>query len=113
MHSFYFRHFILRQDKAAMKAGTDSMLLGAMAPAENVHRVLDIGTGTGILSLMLAQRSKALIDAIDIDVNAHELAKENFENSTWKHRIFAHHCSLQEFTPQDNLAYDLIISNPP
>jgi tRNA1Val (adenine37-N6)-methyltransferase len=110
---FYFRHFILRQDKTAMKAGTDSMLLGALAPIENTRKILDIGTGTGILALMLAQRSKAHIDAIDINDKAYEQAKENFENSMWKNRLFAYHSSAQEFVPTSNYTYDLIVSNPP
>lgn len=96
-----------------MKAGTDAMLLGAMAPAGSAERILDVGTGTGVLSLMLAQRSKARIDAIDIDRNAYEQAKENFENSVWRRRLHVYHSSLQEFTPAVGEKYDLIVSNPP
>jgi tRNA1Val (adenine37-N6)-methyltransferase len=110
---FYFRHFVLKQDKAAMKVGTDSMLLGALVPAENASAILDIGTGTGILALMLAQRSKAQIDAIEIDEDAYSEAKENFNNSMWCHRISAHHTSLQEFSKTATTKYDLIVSNPP
>jgi len=94
-----------------MKLGTDSVLLGVWAQKEKAKKILDIGTGTGIIALMLAQRTKAEIDAIDIEYSAHVQAKENFSDSKWNKRLNSHHCSLQEFSP--NKKYDLIVSNPP
>jgi tRNA1Val (adenine37-N6)-methyltransferase len=94
-----------------MKLGTDSVLLGAWAKTNKVKKILDIGTGTGVIALMLAQRTDAEIDAIDIEYAAHVQAKENFLESKWHHRLKSFHCSLQEFSPSKK--YDLIISNPP
>lgn len=109
---FIFKHFIIKQDKCAMKVGTDGLILGSYAtPAGGIQRILDIGTGTGLLSLMMAQKSKALIDAIDIDKAAVEQATENFKNSSWATRLKVFHIPLQSFCP--GYAYDLIISNPP
>lgn len=98
-----------------MKIGTDAVLLGAWCPVENdTFSVLDIGAGTGILSLMLAQRSNAeQIDAIEIDENAYEQAVDNFENSPWGDRLFCFHAGLDEFIDEPEDAYDLIVSNPP
>ncbi|MEJ2113102.1 MAG: methyltransferase [Flavobacteriaceae bacterium] len=98
-----------------MKIGTDSVLLGAWTTVENyLNTILDIGAGTGILSLMLAQRSNAeLIDAIEIDNSAYEQCVENFEQSKWNDRLFCYHASLLEFTEEIEDQYDLIISNPP
>jgi tRNA1Val (adenine37-N6)-methyltransferase len=110
---FQFKHFILHQDKAAMKVGTDAMLLGAMVPCESALRILDIGTGTGVLALMLAQRCDATIDAIDIDSGASEQAADNFKNSPWNERLAAYHTSLQDYAANTEKTYDLIISNPP
>ncbi len=113
--SFQFKQFTVNQDKCAMKIGTDSVLLGAWTSlANNPKSILDIGSGTGVLALMLAQRSKAeLIDAVEIDDNAYEQCVENFESSTWSDRLFCYHASLQEFTEEIDNQYDLIISNPP
>lgn len=98
-----------------MKVGTDGVLLGAWAPIEKPFAILDIGTGTGLIALMLAQRSDAgQIDAIEIDENAFEQAVGNFEESPWNDRLFCYHASLDDF--MDNLEdeeYDLIVSNPP
>ena len=98
-----------------MKIGTDAVLLGAWVNLENnPFSVLDIGAGTGILSLMLAQRSYAeLIDALEIDDNAYEQCVGNFEQSPWGDRLFCYHASLQQFTEEIEDKYDLIISNPP
>jgi tRNA1Val (adenine37-N6)-methyltransferase len=98
-----------------MKVGTDGVLLGAWTPIENrPFSVLDIGAGTGILALMLAQRSSAeQIDAIEIDEDAYEQCVENFESSPWSDRLFCFHAGLDEFVEDPEEKYDLIVSNPP
>ena len=113
--TFTFKHFSVNQDRCAMKIGTDGVLLGAWTPLiNNPFNVLDIGAGTGILSLMLAQRSNAeQIDAIEIDENAYEQCVENFEASPWGDKLFCFHAGLDEFVDEPEDEYDLIISNPP
>ena len=113
--AFQFKQFTIQQDKTAMKVGTDGVLLGAWAQLEsNLFSVLDIGAGTGLIALMLAQKSNAeLIDAIELNNEAYEQAVENFENSDWGDRLFCYHASLQEFSKEIDDTYDLIISNPP
>jgi tRNA1Val (adenine37-N6)-methyltransferase len=96
-----------------MKVGIDGVLLGAWANVENCDSMLDIGTGTGLIALMIAQRSRATVDAIDIDGDAILQAKENVENSPWSERINAQKISLQELTTICSKKYDLIVSNPP
>jgi tRNA1Val (adenine37-N6)-methyltransferase len=115
MKPFKFKQFSVDQDKCAMKIGTDSVLLGSWTSLEtNPASALDIGAGTGILSLMLAQRSKSLqIDAVEIDDKAYEQCVDNFENSPWADRLFCYHASLLEFANEMGDRYDLIISNPP
>lgn len=112
---FQFKQFTVKQDRCAMKVGTDGVLLGAWCPIDNhPYSVLDIGAGTGILSLMLAQRSNAeQIDAIEIDENAYEQCVENFESSPWGDRLFCFHAGLDEFVDEPEEQYDIIISNPP
>ena len=112
---FKFKEFTINQDQCAMKIGTDSVLLGAWASIEKIPlSVLDIGAGTGVLSLMLAQRCSAeLIDAIEIDDNAFEQCVDNFEQSPWGDRLFCYHASLEEFIEEIEDKYDLIICNPP
>ncbi len=112
---FKFKEFTVNQDQCAMKIGTDGVLLGAWAfIKENPFSILDIGAGTGVLSLMLAQRSGAeVIDAIEIDDSAYEQCVSNFENSPWGDRLFCYHASFQEFAEEIEDKYDLIISNPP
>ncbi|BDB52464.1 tRNA1(Val) (adenine(37)-N6)-methyltransferase [Flavobacterium ammonificans] len=115
MSKFQFKQFSLEQDQCAMKIGTDGVLLGAWAPIlHNPYSILDIGTGTGIIALMLAQRSNAAqIDALEIEENAYEQATDNFENSPWNDRLFCFHAGLDEFMEEPEDEYDLIVSNPP
>lgn len=112
---FQFKQFTVQQDKCAMKIGTDGVLLGAWCPIDNNPiSILDIGTGTGVLSLMLAQRTNAeQIDAIEIDENAYEQCVDNFETSPWSDRLFCFHAGLDEFMDEPEDEYDIIISNPP
>ena len=112
---FQFKQFLVNQDRCAMKIGTDGVLLGAWCPIDNnPFSVLDIGAGTGILSLMLAQKSNASqIDAIEIDEDAYEQCVANFENSPWGDRLFCFHAGLDEFIDEPEDQYDIIISNPP
>jgi tRNA1Val (adenine37-N6)-methyltransferase len=115
MSLFQFKQFSINQDQCAMKIGTDGVLLGAWTPIDNNPKsILDIGTGTGIIALMLAQRSNAdQIDALEIDGNAYEQAVDNFENSPWSDRLFCFHAGLDEFVEEPEDEYDLIVSNPP
>lgn len=94
-----------------MKVGTDGVLLGAWVRAEDAKRILDIGTGTGLIALMLAQKSPAPVDAIDIDRPSFEQATQNARTSPWADRVRVIHSSLQDFKP--GYRYDLIVSNPP
>jgi len=98
-----------------MKIGTDGVLLGAWASiSHEPHSILDIGTGTGVVALMVAQRSPAeVIDALEIHDAAYEQSTENFENSLWSDRLFCYHASLQEFAEEIDETYDLITCNPP
>jgi len=111
--TFVFKQFKINQDQCAMKVGTDAVLLGSWVNISHAKTILDIGTGTGIIALMLAQRSAARIDAIDIDSNAFIQATENVNNSIWKDRINVYQTSLQEFAIKNDHKYDLIVSNPP
>jgi len=111
--TFRFKHFTVHQDKCAMKVGTDAVLLGAWVDAADSKTILDIGTGTGIISLMLAQKSLSEIHAVDIEENAFKQARENFLISPWYNRLVPFHQSFQEFAKSANSKYDLIVSNPP
>ncbi|MEO6882633.1 MAG: methyltransferase [Bacteroidia bacterium] len=111
--TFVFKQFSIHQDKCAMKVGTDAVLLGSWVNAENVQHILDIGTGTGIIALMLAQKTIASIDAIDIDENACLQATENKDACNWKNRVQIHCISLQDFSKKSTKKYDVIVSNPP
>ena len=113
---FTFKQFTVHhQDRCAMKIGTDGVLLGAWVSfMEEPDRILDIGTGTGVIAMQLAQRSRAqTIDAIEIDAQAFEQCTDNFEASPWSERLFCYHAAIQEFASEIDDTYDLIISNPP
>lgn len=110
--SFRFKQFEIFQDKTAMKVGTDGVLLGAWSNLETGENILDVGTGTGLISLMLAQRfPNSRIDAIEIDHDAFLQAKENFEHSIFSERLKIKRTSLQAYS--NDKKYDLIVSNPP
>jgi tRNA1Val (adenine37-N6)-methyltransferase len=110
---FQFKQFRIEQQKAAMKVGTDGVLLGAWTPVKGAARILDIGTGTGLIALMLAQRSSAAIDAVEIDALACEEARFNFEQSPWRNRLRVFHSDFLTFATLLVAPYDLIVSNPP
>lgn len=111
---FQFKQFRIIQEKSAMKVGMDGVLLGAWTDASKAERILDIGTGTGLIALMMAQKySNAQIDAIEIDHEAFAEAVLNFQQSQWSDRVHAECCSFQEFAEQTNQKYDLMVSNPP
>ena len=111
---FRFKQFEINQDRCAMKIGTDGVLLGSWTNIIAAESILDIGAGTGIIALMLAQRSSAeAIDAIEIDSNAYEQCVENFENSLWGDRLYCYHAGLDEFIEEIEDLYDVIVCNPP
>lgn len=110
---FQFKQFRIIQEKAAMKVGTDAVLLGAWTNVSGTRNVLDVGSGTGIIALMLAQRSDALITAIEIEKNAAEEAAANAKNSPWGNRISVKNISFQELAKSTNQKFDCIVSNPP
>ncbi|MGY0407503.1 MAG: tRNA1(Val) (adenine(37)-N6)-methyltransferase [Polaribacter sp.] len=118
MKPFQFKEFTVCQEKTAMKIGTDAVLLGAWVSVnECTNTILDIGSGTGVIALMLTQRFNAqIIDAVEIDENAHEQTVENFEQSDWGDRLYCYHAAFQEFATQiaeEEETYDCIVSNPP
>ena len=107
MSGFRFKQFSVEQDDVAMKVGTDGVLLGAWAECDGARRILDIGTGTGVIALQMAQRNPtAQVQAVEIDETAAHRARANFDNSPWAERL-----EVQEFSPTEK--FDLIISNPP
>lgn len=110
---FRFKQFTIYQDRCAMKVGMDGVLLGAWASIDNAQRILDVGTGTGLIALMLAQRSSALIDAVEIDQAAAHQAQDNVRRSPWAERIRVHPTAVQAYADDCPAGYDLIVSNPP
>lgn len=118
MSIFRFRQFTIQQGNCAMKVGTDALLLGAWAATtpHQAQRILDIGTGTGILALMVAQRSHAHthIDAVEIDPAAAQQAADNVARSPWIHQIQVHATDIQQFAARTAPhSYDMVVSNPP
>ena len=114
---FQFKKFIVRQDKCAMKVCTDSCLFGAWVAHAieqkefNPKNILDIGTGTGLLSLMLAQKTNSFIDAVETNSDACTQACENFKASLWNKQLHAFHSDIKKWKTPNK--YDLIICNPP
>ena len=112
---FTFKQFFIAHDRCAMKVGTDGILLGSWAPALQADSVLDIGCGTGLLAVMLAQRTSptTLIDAVELDTIAAKQAYENVQASPWAARIAVYQADVRHWAPPGRRRYSLIISNPP
>ena len=110
---FQFKQFRVEQEQSAMKVGIDGVLLGAWANVDGCSQILDVGTGTGLIALMLAQRSEAKITAIEIEKKAALEAAENVSVSPWNERIEVVHTSFQDFAKKCHEKFDLIVSNPP
>lgn len=112
MKPFVFKQFSINQSKDVFRVGTDGVLLGVLSSISNAKNVLEVGTGTGLISLMLAQRNpNAKILALDINPIAVELSSKNFSESIFNERLKAIHQDFSKFSSQDK--FDLIISNPP
>lgn len=112
---FTFKQFFVAHDRCAMKVSTDGVLLGAWAAVKSAQKILDIGCGSGLIALMLAQRSakETIIDAVELDSNAASQAEENSKNSPWPQKINVHTQDIQHFAQQYPHQYDLLVSNPP
>ena len=110
---FCFKQFAVVQDNTAMKVGTDGVLLGAWCSCAGAQRVLDVGTGTGLIAMMVAQRSEAQVSAVEIDSLACVDAVGNFGNCPWDDRIELFNLPIQEFADDCQDRFDLIVSNPP
>jgi tRNA1Val (adenine37-N6)-methyltransferase len=117
---FQFKKFKIEQEKCAMKVCTDACLFGAWVSeivnrqSQIANKILDIGAGTGLLPLMVAQKSnQAIIDAVEIDKSAATQCSFNFQQSPWNERLHVHHSSIQQFNQSSNQLYNFIISNPP
>lgn len=108
---FRFKQFAVEHKQSSMKVGTDAVLLGAWARCDSAQSILDIGTGSGVISLLLAQRSQAHITAIDIHEASVTEATKNFTNSPWASKLTATQSRLQDYSPKTK--FDLIVSNPP
>lgn len=111
--AFYFKQFHIHHDRCGMKVGTDGVLLGSWADVSNRKKILDIGAGSGLIALMLAQRSstEAIVDGVEINGQAFEQACENVASSPWPQKIRLVHSSIQNFETGSN--YDLVVCNPP
>ena len=111
--AFRFKKFIVEDDRSTMRIGTDAMIMGAWANPGKAATILDIGTGCGVLALMMAQKSDAVIHAIDIHKNSVHQSSVNFSNSPWSERLTSFHSSFSDYVKTAGIRFDLIITNPP
>ncbi|MFD3245423.1 tRNA(1)(Val) (adenine(37)-N(6))-methyltransferase TrmN [Rahnella aquatilis] len=114
-NGFTFKQFFVAHDRCAMKVGTDGVLLGATAPVSQARCVLDIGCGSGLIAMMLAQRSNTdtVIDAVELEPSAAAQAEENFRESLWAQRLAVYARDINAYARENTAKYDLIVSNPP
>lgn len=112
-HYFRFKQFSVTDQNCGMKIGTDGVLLGAIAAKKKCNNVLDIGTGSGVIALMIAQKQPALIECVEIDPSSFNDAMHNVERSPWSNRIKLFRTSFQEYASFSNKRFDLIVCNPP
>lgn len=110
---FFFKKFGLFHHRSTMKIGTDAILLGRWTEVSENDEVLDIGTGCGLIPLMLAQKGIKSADAVEIDNDSYEEAAQNFSNSAWNSRLFAIHDDIKHYAEICEKKYDLVVSNPP
>ncbi|WP_206194028.1 tRNA(1)(Val) (adenine(37)-N(6))-methyltransferase TrmN [Serratia microhaemolytica] len=112
---FTFKQFFIAHDRCAMKVGTDGVILGAWVNIERTQRVLDIGCGSGLIALMIAQRTATdvFIDAVELDEAAAIQARDNVRASPWPEKVTVHHQDIHHFVAPNDDSYDLIVSNPP
>lgn len=110
---FRFKQFEIFDDQCQMKVGTDGVLLGAFAEVNSATSILDIGTGSGLIAIMLAQKSQAKIIGIDIENESIIQAKENGLLSPWSERLTFHNISIQDFSNKNKYAFDTVVCNPP
>lgn len=111
---FKFKNFEIKQDQCTMKVGTDGVILGAIAPIDNVKSILDIGSGSGLICLMLAQRAdKAKVIGVEVEPKAFSQSVENGQKSPWNNRIHFENEAIQDYSKFSDQSFDLIVSNPP
>jgi tRNA1Val (adenine37-N6)-methyltransferase len=111
---FQFKQFIIHQERCGMKLSTDAVILGALACRKSPKKILDVGAGTGVVALMLAQRyPEATVEAVELDESAFEQASDNAALSPWKDRILLIHQAFQDYARGNTKSFDLVVSNPP
>lgn len=110
---FHFKSFSLNHHRSTMKVGTDAVLLGIWTDLTGVKTAMDVGAGCGIISLLLAGRAPIKVDAVELDEDSFEEASQNFKESPYSDRLRIFRSDFNEFVPQENKKYDLIVSNPP
>ena len=110
---FHFKQFSINHHNSTMKVGTDAILLSVWCDVSNARTILDIGTGSGIIALLIASRSMAIVDAVELDQESVNEAQKNFQNSPYSNRLNIYHVDFDRFAVNPSHKYDIIITNPP